>query len=44
MEANLKTDFTEEASKTLGAFGNRKIRWAIFRIPEGRDGGCEVEA
>ena len=34
--------FTEEATAALAGFGQRKLRWAVFRIPEGTDAGCEL--
>ena len=37
-------EFTAEANTALTAFQQRKSRWAVFRIPEGSDAGCEVVA
>ena len=35
-------NFTPEALTALTAFGKRELRWAVLRIPEGQDAGCEV--
>ena len=37
-------EFAAEAEAALKAFGSRKLKWAVLRIPEGRDAGCELVA
>ena len=34
---------TEAASNALKGFGTRKVKWAIFKIPDGSDCGCDVQ-
>ena len=37
-------EFAAEATTALAAFGTRGLKWAVFRIPEGSDSGCELVA
>ena len=38
-----KTMFTEAAMQALTGFSTRKVKWAILRVPQGKDSGCDLE-
>ena len=36
-------DITNDAATQLKNFGSRKCKWAIFKIPDDKDCGCDVQ-